>query len=270
MLKEVAAFHGAGEFKEAARTEVIKALSDSYGHLSIEEVALVFSRARTPDGSKESKVYGQLTPAVVLGWVGAYANSEERVKYWERQNNAATEYVEGRDEAGKVTRHRLGNTSQNEPTDMLALLARCGRVLSDGRIKVRPVAPEDVEATLLKVPPKPGSAAWHRAEAERIEAREEAEVARKKLAKEKVAGMIDVERLEKQAKEGFANYAHANYYSLLNDNERRILREAEAGLLGADDLAIHEELVLAWSGVLMGWEEEQVKHIIELGKTVTQ
>lgn len=269
MLKEVATFHGASEFKEAARTEVIRALSDRYGHLSIEEIALVFGRARTPDGSRESKVYGQLTPAVVLGWVGAYANSDERVKYWERENNASTEYVEGRDEAGKVTRHRMGNASQNEPTDMLGLLAACGRVVSGGRIALRQPNPEAV-ATLLTVPPKPGSAAWFRAEADRLEAKEAAEVARKEYAKRAVAGMIDAERLEEQAKTGFKKYAHDNYYSLLNEQERAVLAAAENGMLAADEMEVYEYLTLAWQGTLMGWEDEQVKHIVELGKTVTQ
>lgn len=281
MLKEVAKVHGAEDkpgadrrFTEEMRMDVIRGLADNYGHLSVDEIALVMSRARTPDGSKEQKVFGQLTPAVMLSWVGAYAKSDERVKYWESQNNAATDFIEERGEDGRLLRYRAGGQNHNAPTDLVEMFAPMLRRLTSGKIAPNGKAPEYKPASLT-VPPKPGTAQWYRAEADRVEARDEAEEARKQLVKAKISGMIELEPMEKDFKAnygraGFERFAKENYYDLLSENEARIIEEAGMGPLKPEDVEIHDTLQLAWQGVIMAWEDKQVEHIVKLGESLNE
>ena len=77
IISDVCEFHGAN-WSGQVIVRLIDYVVESYWHLKIEEIAMVWNRAQ--------KVYGALKPADLMNWLNDYDNGE-RIKYFEALNS---------------------------------------------------------------------------------------------------------------------------------------------------------------------------------------
>jgi hypothetical protein len=228
MMNDVALFFGATDsFSADARAALASSIIAQYGNLNVEEIALAIQYGKAGKFGKDGAVYGALKASDIMKWLTLYSNSDEKLMYWERQNMQ----------------------QPKEPESVLDLL---GASVQNGRIKLEAPNPELI-AEINAIKPAPGTAAWHRAEAERLEAREQhlqqqqAEKLKAFRAKgEKLVGAA-------QAEAEFKAFAKENYYDSLTKREQQILADAERGPVAATDIKKLAELNQRWQQLITDW-----------------
>jgi hypothetical protein len=228
MLNDVALFFGGSEtFNNLARQNLATSIIEQYGNLNIEEIALAIQYGKAGKFGRDGMVFGALKASDIMKWLTMYSQSEEKLMYWERQNMQ----------------------QPKEPKNVLDLL---GASVQHGRIKLDVPSPELI-AEINAMKPAPGTAAWHRAEAERLEAREQynAQQQQKKVAafRQKGQKLIDAAQAEAE----FKAFAKANYYDTLTKREQQILADAERGPVAATDIKKLAELNQRWQQLITDW-----------------
>jgi hypothetical protein len=262
-------FGPSGDMPNDARKELCRSIVEQYGYLNIEEIALALRNGQT---GKYGQQFHKLSASAFLGWLNTYSNSDERLGFWERENGTGKEeyieeYGDEVDSKGKKTgkriiinRYRAGsNTEQSD--DALQFLKMMGaRLMSSGRIAFGAPEKEQKPSQLAAV--APGSAEWHRMQADRLEAQEA--IKEREFKARKGVGVAVVE--QEKAKEAFKEFANLNYYSLLSEAEWQVLEAANSRILTPYEMRVNEQLNLAWEGVLLEWEELQAKNIKDAGE----
>jgi hypothetical protein len=227
MLNDVALFFGGSEtFNNLARQNLATSIIEQYGNLNVEEIALAIQYGKAGKFGRDGMVFGALKASDILKWLTMYSASDEKLMYWERQNMQQPQ----------------------QPENVLDLL---GASVQNGRIVLplqKPQGNNDMQQ------PAPGSPAWHRAEADRLEALEnhKRQEREKQLQAGKAKGQMLLDGLAQ--KEAFKAFAKERYYDKLTKREQGILASAEHGPVAATDIKKLAELNERWQVLLTEWE----------------
>ena len=230
MVDDVFAFFGAFEDSESMRLDLCRMITEKYASLNVEEIALVFQRGKMGEFGKEGKPYGKLNGSHVLFWFTTYANSEEKLGYFERRNAAV--------------RNIRDDDAQLVLPAGIALQKIDGSAF--GLAPSAPVAPAE-KAAITR-------ADWHRMEAARLDAAD-AERAAERARKQALGrGMADALQIQAAAAAAWEEYARANFYALLTETQREVLKLSGAGVLSAEMQPIYSELSDWWQKLIQDWE----------------